>query len=136
MNNDKTAEEYVNNRSVDDKDTQKNTRIEQINVEDLTRAKTEARETSSLAWPIISIRGTVWKRGLLLNMAEIIKCKKTLRLLECMLSNRKFKVFLNGKASKHRYFQNGLPRVSVILPVHFNIYTSDITETTARKLYL
>jgi len=76
---------------------------------------------------------TDWKKGLLLKMAKIVKCKKTLELLECMLSDRKFKVFLNGKASKYRYLQNWLPQGSVLLPVLFNIYISDITETTARK---
>jgi len=50
-----------------------------------------------------------------------------------MLSNRKFKVFLNGEASKYRYLQNGLPQGSVLSPVLFNAYTADIVETTARK---
>lgn len=55
---------------------------------------------------------TVWKRELLLKMAKIIiiKCRKTLQLLESMLSNRKFKVFLNGEAIKYRCLQNRLPQ--------------------------
>ncbi|KAL4135052.1 hypothetical protein QTP88_006714 [Uroleucon formosanum] len=40
---------------------------------------------------------TVWKRGLLLKLAKIIKCKITLRLLEQTLSNRNFKVYLNSE---------------------------------------
>jgi len=50
-----------------------------------------------------------------------------------MLLNRKFKVFLNDKASKYRYLQNGLLQGSVLSPMLFNIYISDITETIARK---
>jgi hypothetical protein len=76
---------------------------------------------------------TVWKRRLLLKMVKIVKCRKTLRLLESMLSNRKFKVFLNGEASKYRYLKNGLPQGSVLSPVLFNVYTADIVGTTARK---
>lgn len=33
---------------------------------------------------------TVWKRGLLLKLAKILKCKTTLRILEQTLSNRNF----------------------------------------------
>lgn len=54
--------------------------------------------------------------------------------MECILSNRKFKVFLNDKASKYIYLQNEWSQGSVLSPVLFNVYTSNITETTARKL--
>jgi len=81
----------------------------------------------------LSPASSVWKRGLLLKLAKIVKCKNTLRLLESMLSNRKYKVFLNGEVSKYRYLQNGLPQGSVLSPMLLNAYTADIVETTARK---
>lgn len=79
---------------------------------------------------------TVWKRGLLLKLAKIIKCKITLRLLEQTLSNRNFKVYLNSEVSRRKIVQNDLPQRSVLLPTLFNVYTTDITETISRKYIL
>ncbi|KAL4153463.1 hypothetical protein QTP88_001296 [Uroleucon formosanum] len=76
---------------------------------------------------------TVWKRGLLLKLAKILKCKTSIRLIDNMLSDRKFKVHINGKESKYKYLQNGLPQGSVLSPVLFNVYTSDFVNTTSRK---
>lgn len=39
---------------------------------------------------------TVWKRGFLLKLAKILKCKTSIRLIDNMLSDRKFKVHING----------------------------------------
>lgn len=50
-----------------------------------------------------------------------------------MVSDPKFKVNINGKESKHKCLQNGLPHGSIIYPVLFNIYTSDFVNTTSRK---
>lgn len=50
-----------------------------------------------------------------------------------MLSDQKFKVYLNGKESKYKCLQNGLPQGSVLSPVFFNVYTSDFVNTTSRK---
>lgn len=79
---------------------------------------------------------TVSKRGLLLKLAKIIKCKITLRLLEQTLSNRNFKVYLNSEVSRRKIVQNDLPQRSVLLPTLFNVYTTDITETISRKYIL
>jgi len=76
---------------------------------------------------------TVWKRGLTLKLAKIIRCKSTLHLIESLLSNRKYNVFLNGTVSRYRYLQNGLPQGSVLSPILFNVYTLDIVDTTSRK---
>ena len=42
-----------------------------------------------------------------------------------MLSNRRFKVELNGKQSRWRNQRNGLPQCSVLSPLLVNVYTND-----------
>lgn len=76
---------------------------------------------------------TVWKRGLLLKLAKNLRCKATLRLLEQILSDRSFKVNMNGKTSRKRILQNGLPQGSVLSQTLFNVYIADIEVTNSRK---
>lgn len=59
---------------------------------------------------------TVWKQGLLLKLAKILKCKTSLQLIDNILSDRKFKVHLNGKVSKYKFLHNGLSLGSVLSP--------------------
>jgi len=56
-----------------------------------------------------------------------------IRLLENLISNRKFSVPLNGKVSSYKILQNGLPQGSVLSPILFNTYTDDIACTSSRK---
>jgi hypothetical protein len=42
-------------------------------------------------------------------------------------------VLLNGRESRYKYLQIGLLKGSVLSPVLFNVYTSDIVNTTSRK---
>jgi len=76
---------------------------------------------------------TVWKRDLLLKLSKFLKFKTKIHLLEQTLSNRNFKVYLNGEVSRRKIVQNGLPQGSALSPTLFNVYTADMTETKSRK---
>jgi len=57
---------------------------------------------------------TVWKRGLLLKLTKNLKCKATLRLLEQILSDRSFKVNLNGEVCRKNLTKRVTTRISTI----------------------
>lgn len=76
---------------------------------------------------------TVWKEGLLIKLYSLVPCKAFLQLMNELLSDRLFQVMLNDRRSKFRSLKNGLPQGSVLSPLLFNIYTSDIPSTTSRK---
>lgn len=60
--------------------------------------------------------------------SKIIGC-----LVNAMLSNRTFRVFLNNKSSRPRKLNNGVAQGSVCAPAYFNLYTSDMPTTRSRK---
>jgi len=65
---------------------------------------------------------------------EVIQnSKRTLRIIDNILADGKFKDHLNGKVSKYKFLQNGLPQGSVLSPVLFNDYTVDIINKSSSK---
>ena len=72
---------------------------------------------------------TVWHNGLMLKLIKIMKCKKTLKLLKHMTGPRNFTVLLVGDLSMTKIIKNGVQQRSVLAPLFFNVYTTDIPNT-------
>lgn len=49
------------------------------------------------------------------------------------MPNRKFKIHLNEKESQYKVLQNGLSQVSILYPILFNVYTTDIINTSLNE---
>lgn len=76
---------------------------------------------------------TVWLEGLLLKLNRVVQCSKLTSLIKNMLTNRSIKVTVGLETSKSYKIKNGLPQGSVLAPLLFNLYTSDMPDTTSKK---
>lgn len=71
---------------------------------------------------------TVWKKGLMYKLSKIIPCRMTSKLIMSMLTDRTFQVTINGKESRKRVLNNGLPQGSVLSCFLYCVYTSDLPK--------
>jgi hypothetical protein len=73
------------------------------------------------------------KMILMFKLMRVVPCAKLLNLLNNMLLNRFFQVFLGDKSSRWRRLNNGLPQGSVLVPLLFSLYLSDILSTLSNQ---
>ena len=77
---------------------------------------------------------TVWHRGLTCKLLRLPLGRHMVRMIMEMVGNRRFTLTTgNGQRSRLRRLKNGVPQGSVLAPLLFNIYTSDLSATISRK---
>ena len=77
---------------------------------------------------------TEWHGGLHVKLPRTIPDRHMVGFIMEMLSNRSFVVHTSdGQRSRLRRMKNGVPQGSTLSSMLFNVYISDIPETTSRK---
>ncbi|KAE9527209.1 hypothetical protein AGLY_012907 [Aphis glycines] len=76
---------------------------------------------------------TVWQEDLITKFLKIIPCLTLCKIINEMLSNRLFKVVIGDNYTKLRVLNNGLLQGSILAPLLFNLYNSDIPNTKSSK---
>ena len=77
---------------------------------------------------------TIWHRGLICKLLQLLPDRHMVHKIMEMVGNRSF-TFTNGKSkrSRSRRLKNGVPQRSVLAPLLFNIYISEMPTTVTRK---
>jgi hypothetical protein len=68
---------------------------------------------------------TTWHPGLLYKLSKLQFSTILIKLIGSFLSQRKFRVLVEGKTSTPRYMQAGVPQGSVLSPALYNLYIND-----------
>jgi retron-type reverse transcriptase len=79
---------------------------------------------------------TTWHSGLLYKMSKFEFSTHLIQLISSFLSERKFRVSVEGKMSTPREMQAGVPQGSVLSPTLYNIYVNDPPQTRGVHLAL
>jgi hypothetical protein len=79
---------------------------------------------------------TTWRPGLLYKLSELEFPTSLIQLISSFLSQRKFRVSVEGEMSTPREMQAGVPQDSALSPTLNNIYINDTPQTLGVYLAL
>jgi hypothetical protein len=77
---------------------------------------------------------TTWHPRLLYKLAKLQFSNNLIKLISSFLSQRNFRVSVEGKLSTPRYMQAGVPQGSVLSPTLYNLYINDTPPNPRCKL--
>ena len=101
--------------------------------EDITTAFQRKEKAGAVFVDLSAAYDTIWHRGLALKLLQTIPSKHMVKLIMQMMTNRSFTLHIDHQKTKKKMLKNGVPQGSVLAPICFNIYTSDLPTTTSKK---
>ena len=96
----------------------------------------EKKITGTVFVDLTAAYDTVNHRLLLNKVAKVVNNSKLVKIIQSLLTNRRFYVEMDGRKSRWRTQKNGLPQGSVLAPTLFNIYTNDQPEFEAIRRFI
>jgi hypothetical protein len=72
---------------------------------------------------------TTWHSGLLYKLSKLQLLTNLIKLISSFLSERNFRVSVEGEMSTPSYMQAGVPQGSVLSPTLYNLYINDTLQT-------
>ena len=101
------------------------------NIEDSFEAKKKA---SAIFINLTAAYDTIWHRGLTCKLVRLLPNKHMVKMIMDLVRNRSFTLTTgDSKQSRLHRLKNGVPQVSVLAPLLFNIYTYDLPSMISRK---
>jgi hypothetical protein len=79
---------------------------------------------------------TTWHSGLIYKLSKLEFLASFIKLIGSFLSQRKFRVSVDGEMSTPMIMQAGVPQGSVLSPSLFNMYINDAPQTRSVHLAL
>jgi hypothetical protein len=92
--------------------------------------------TAAVLLDIEKASDTTWQLGLLYKLSKLQFLTSLIKLISSCLSQRKFRVLVEGEISKPRCMQAGMPQGSNLSPTLHNLYINDTTQTSGMNLII
>lgn len=103
---------------------------------DIEKNLKEKRITAALFIDLTKAFDKTWHSGLQQKMKQLHINPRLIKLVSWFLSHRTFQVTVDGQLSNIKSIEAGVPQGSVLGPILFNIYTSDIPRMEGVNLAL
>jgi hypothetical protein len=92
--------------------------------------------TAAVFLDIEKASDTTWHPGLLYKLSKMHFSTSLIKLISSFLSNRKFRISVEGEMSTPREIQAGVPQGSVLSPTLYSFYINDAPQNPGVYLAL